>query len=110
MQEAAVVAAPYRRALRSGFLVVGLIIALLVTAALGFASPIRAASAPAAAPSTVTDAPARLKAVIIVGPTHGFTPSFLERGEALAKSAESYGMDVRRVFHPNATAERVLAN
>ena len=50
----------------------------------------------------------RLKAVFVVGPTHGSTWSYLERGEEMAQEAEDAGMDVRRVFFPNATWERVL--
>ncbi|HET7678365.1 MAG TPA: FlgD immunoglobulin-like domain containing protein [Candidatus Limnocylindrales bacterium] len=57
-----------------------------------------------------TQAAARLKAVIIVGPTHGLTASNLSRGEALAQLAASYGLDVRRVFHPRATWSAVLDN
>ncbi|CAN5253735.1 hypothetical protein BH24CHL7_BH24CHL7_04780 [soil metagenome] len=52
----------------------------------------------------------RLKAVIIVGPTGSLTSSNLTDGEAMARSAEAQGMDVRRVFHPRATWDRVLAN
>jgi hypothetical protein len=99
-----------QRALRPGLIVFGLIIAFLASAVLGLASPMRAAPLTATTSAGATESTTRLKAVIIVGPTHGFTSSFLTRGEALAKSAESYGMDVRRVFHPRATAQRVLAN
>ena len=52
----------------------------------------------------------RPKAVIIVGPTGSLTSSNLADGEAMARSAEAQGMDVRRIFHPRATWERVLAN
>ena len=67
-----------------------------------------AANAPASSHPTGADSVAALKMVIIVGPAHSSTSSFLSEAEGLAKLAESYGMDVRRVFHPNATAERVL--
>ena len=53
---------------------------------------------------------ARLKAVVIVGPSSGLQSSNLANGEYVAALAESYGMDVRRVFHPNATWSAVLAN
>jgi len=66
------------------------------------------ASTAAAGPALATPAP--LKAVIIVGPTHDLTDLNLNDGEALARLAESYGMDVRRVFHPKATWANVLAN
>jgi hypothetical protein len=51
-----------------------------------------------------------LKAVVIVGPTGGETATNLERGEEFALRAEAHGMDVRRVFYPNATWKNVLAN
>ena len=50
-----------------------------------------------------------LKAVVIVGPS-GETEANLIRAEEFAKKAESYGMDVRRVYTPNATWAEVLAN
>lgn len=52
----------------------------------------------------------RLKAVIIVGPTHGQTDGNLAAGEQMALQAEAAGMDVRRVFYPHATWTNVLAN
>lgn len=52
----------------------------------------------------------RLKAVIIVGPTGSLTSQNLSDGEAMARSAEAQGMDVRRVFHPKATWDRVRAD
>ena len=53
--------------------------------------------------------PAPLKAVIVVGPTDSLTTQNLTDAEALAQAAESYGMDVHRIFHPNATWDTVLA-
>lgn len=50
------------------------------------------------------------KAVIIVGPTGGTTSYFLDVANSVANQAEGAGMDVRRIFHPRATPERVLAN
>jgi flagellar hook assembly protein FlgD len=58
--------------------------------------------------ATVETAP--LKVVIIVGPAGSLTDSDLNDAESLAEEAESYGMDVRRVFYPNATWDNVLAN
>jgi len=49
-----------------------------------------------------------MKVVVIVGPTHSATSTMLSRGKALADRADYYGMDVRRVFHPNATWANVL--
>jgi hypothetical protein len=70
---------------------------------------IAAAPLSAAAPraQAAGDAP---KAVIIVGPTGGTTAYFLGVANQIANQAEAAGMDVRRLFHPRATAERVLAN
>jgi hypothetical protein len=52
----------------------------------------------------------RLKAVIIVGPTHEHTDHYLEDAEVMALQAEAAGYDTRRVFHPYATWDNVLAN
>ena len=72
---------------------------LAVTALVAPASP--------AVGQVAADTP-RLKAVFVVGPTHGSTGSYLQRAEEMAQEAEDAGMDVRRVFFPNATWERVL--
>jgi len=69
-----------------------------------------AGAATAGAPSEVLATSVRPKAVIIVGPTHDLTQQNLDDGETLARAAEGYGMDVRRVFFPNATWANVLAN
>ena len=92
------VVAPPQRGLR--LTVVATFMALAVMAAGGIvaAHPVRAA------------APAPLKAVFIVGPAGSQTSADLADAEELAKLAESYGMDVRRVFHPHATWDAVMAN
>jgi hypothetical protein len=69
----------------------------------------------AAAPLAVSPAPAQAsgsapKAVVIVGPTGSSTAHFLDIGGRIADQAQAAGMDVRRIFHPRATPERVLAN
>lgn len=90
---------------------VGLILVFILGALAGLTPTTRAGFASAADDSSNgADAAAPLKAVIIVGPTHGLTASNLDAGKALANQAESYGMDVRRVFHPKATWANVLAN
>ncbi|MGI8928968.1 MAG: FlgD immunoglobulin-like domain containing protein [Candidatus Limnocylindrales bacterium] len=76
--------------------------AFAVTAQLAPASP---AIQPARAGSTAPP-----KAVFIVGPTNGLTESNLADAEKMATQAEAVGMDVRRVFHPSATWDNVLAN
>jgi hypothetical protein len=92
-------------------IVVGLIVIFLISAVVGLTPATRAALVAATDDSVGSEAPgAGLKAVIIVGPTHDLTAGHLVRGESLAKAAEAYGMDVRRVFHPNATWANVLAN
>src|SRR5688572_3209681 len=90
-----VVAAPPLPLSRRLFAVVALL-ALLV------------ASAGIARSSIVSAEPAPLKAVFISGPTHGMTDSNKADSEELALQAEALGMDVRRVFHPNATWENVM--
>lgn len=52
----------------------------------------------------------RLKAVFISAPTHELTDSNLADSEEMAQQAEAAGYDVRRVFHPYATWDNVLAN
>ncbi len=86
------------------------LLALLATTSFG--ASVHAASNNTAHSSTsVADAaPHRLKAVFIVGPTSSLTQSNLNDAESLAQVAESYGMDVRRVFFPHATWANVLAN
>jgi flagellar hook assembly protein FlgD len=74
-----------------------------------------AASARAASPQHQQAAHARgasapPKAVIIVGPVEGLTSTYLGYGESWADRAEAQGMDVRRVFSPNATWSKVLEN
>lgn len=83
---------------RSSLLAVGLALALVLTGALAAANPVRGA------------APAALKAVFIVGPAGTQTSADLVDAEALAAQAETYGMDVRRVFFPHATWDNVMAN
>jgi flagellar hook assembly protein FlgD len=79
------------------------VIAALVAAAMQFA-PLRAV-VPARA-----DTPAVPKAVFIVGPAGVQTDSDLVDAEKMAEQAEAAGMDVRRVFFPDATWDNVLAN
>lgn len=66
--------------------------------------------APTASISPVAADGVPLKAVFVVGPTHGQTDSNLASAEVMAQQAEAAGMDVRRVFFPHATWENVLAN
>jgi hypothetical protein len=62
-----------------------------------------------AAFSSASAAP--LKAVVIVGPSGASeTSANLAQAEEFAARAESYRMDVRRVFYPHATWKRLLAN
>ena len=50
------------------------------------------------------------KAVFIVGPTNGLTDSNLADAARMADQAAAEGMNVRRVFFPNATWDNVIAN
>jgi hypothetical protein len=76
------------------------LLALVVAVAGQFVAPTPQASA--------NSAP--LKAVIIAGPTGGLTAQNLADSEKMARAAEAQGMDVRRIYHPNATWDRVLKN
>jgi hypothetical protein len=78
---------------------VAVLIAGLVALSAQFATAVPSASA--ATP---------LKAVIIAGPTGSLTSQNLADSEKMAVAAEARGMDVRRIYHPRATWERVLNN
>ena len=56
----------------------------------GLAGPVRAATTPP-------------KVVVVVGPTHSLTSSYLQWGEVIAQDAASHGAQVIRVFYPDAT-------
>ena len=92
-----VIAAPLRSS-RSLLAVIGLAFALVVTGAIAAAAPVRASE------------PAPLKAVVIVGPTGSLTSDDLVDAESIAVLAESYGMDVRRVYLPTRDLGGVMAN
>jgi flagellar hook assembly protein FlgD len=98
MDSSGFVLATPQRTLRSGIVIAFLSFAMLLTGAMAAASPVRGAT------------PERLKAVIIVGPAGSQTSADLADAEQLAQLAESYGMDVRRVFFPHATWDNVMAN
>ena len=98
MHHSGVVIATPLRSFRSVLAVIGLSFALVVSGAIAAANPVRAAAAQP------------LKAVMIVGPSGSLTSSVLAEAESMAVLAESYGMDVRRIFHPNATWDAVMAN
>ncbi len=90
-----------RRELARGLAIVVAVIALLLTSsALNWVTQAAAAA----------DAPK--KAVIVSGPVHSLTSKYKGYAKAIADAAEARGMDVKRVFHPNAPASRVkrLAN
>ncbi len=76
-----------------------------------FALAAQLAPVAGAIPRAYADAPPPPpKAVFIVGPANDMTDSNLVDAEKMAKQAEAVGMDVRRVFFPNATWDNVLAN
>ncbi len=47
------------------------------------------------------------RAVIVAGPVHSLTDRYLGYARDLANAAEARGMEVTRIFHPDATVERV---
>jgi flagellar hook assembly protein FlgD len=84
-------------ATRSLVLVAALIAALLVSTVANLTATARA--------STPSEP---LKAVIVVGPASGSTSDFLSRAEQLADAAEGHGMEVTRIYHPNALWSQVV--
>ena len=89
-----------RVATRTLVLIAAVIAVLVVSTAANLTASVRGAVPLGAVP---------LKAVIIVGPAHSATSGYLEDGEIIAQEAERRGMDVARVFHPDATWARVKA-
>jgi flagellar hook assembly protein FlgD len=57
--------------------------------------------------SAADEAPPPKKAVIVAGPVHSLTDRYREYARAIADAAAAEGMDVIRIFHPNATKARV---
>ncbi|MFN8623141.1 MAG: FlgD immunoglobulin-like domain containing protein [Chloroflexota bacterium] len=57
----------------------------------------------------VRSAAAGMKAVIVVGPVGSSTPTFIKKANAIARAALDEGMDVVKIYPPNATWERVVA-
>ncbi len=55
------------------------------------------------------EVPAPKRAVIVSGPVHSLTYRYRDYAKAIADAAEAQGMDVTRIFHPNATKARVKA-
>jgi hypothetical protein len=82
------------------FVAIALAAALSGLAGVGSLGPVSPVRAEAPAP----------KAVFIVGPEGSLTARNLSEAEGMAKEAESYGWDVRRVFHPRATWQRMKAH
>jgi flagellar hook assembly protein FlgD len=100
MSRAAATAAVARTAATAALLV-----AMLAALVLGSAA---AQLTPVARAARTSDG-ATKKAVIVVGPVGSQTSSWLKRGEDAALAAERNGMRVVRIFHPNATWSRVVA-
>jgi flagellar hook assembly protein FlgD len=90
---------------RSGAIDRGRIAAVLLLAVL-----VAAGASLATAPRAVRAAADGRKAVIIVGPASSSTYEYLSEGERIAREAEAQGMDVRRVFTPNASWRNVKQN
>jgi len=71
--------------------------------------PTPSAPPPSASPvPTLSATGDTLLAVVIVGPSSESTTN-IARAEEFAARAEAHGMEVRRVYHPHATWENVLA-
>jgi flagellar hook assembly protein FlgD len=57
--------------------------------------------------SASDEPPAPRKAVIVAGPVHSLTDRYKGYARAIADAAAAQGMEVIRIFHPNATKARV---
>lgn len=95
-----------REVVRIVVLLLSLVALLLTGSALNWVSSARAAGG-----GGVHAAQAGPKrAVIVAGPTHTLTTRYRNYARAIANAAEARGMDVRRVFHPYATKQKVKEN
>ncbi len=86
-----------RDAIRLAAVVLAVVALILTSSALNWVSRVSAAD----------EIPAPKKAVIVSGPVHSLTDRYKDYARAIADAAEAQGMDVRRIFHPNATKARV---
>ena len=82
---------------------------MLIASQLGMASVQAAGARPASPQDADGGSPAAPKMVIVVGPTDSLTAQNLADAESLAQVAESLGVNVVRLFHPNATWDQVVA-
>jgi flagellar hook assembly protein FlgD len=91
-----------RQLLRLAVLLATIVAMVLGGSALGLVSGARAQD----------EEPAPKRAVVVSGPVHSATFRYRQYAAAIADAAEAEGMDVHRVFYPNATPSRVkrLAN
>lgn len=85
---------PRRELVRVSVAIVAVIALLLTSSALNLVTGTRAADVPK-------------KAVIVAGPVHSLTSRYKGYAKAIADAAEAQGMNVKRVFHPNAPKSRV---
>jgi flagellar hook assembly protein FlgD len=83
-----------RGLLRVLIILLALLALLLTSSAMNWITPARAADPPK-------------RAVVVAGPVHGLTARYKGYAKAIADEAEKQGMDVTRVFHPNAPKSRV---
>src|SRR6187402_492563 len=99
MHSSGVVFATPQNTLRNTVIATFLALAVVAAGAIAAASPVWAA------------APAPPKAVFIVGPAGSSqTSADIADANELADLAQAAGWDVRRVYHPHATWEAVMAN
>src|SRR5688572_30812126 len=98
MHSSGVVFATPQNTLRNTVIATFLALAVVAAGAVAAVRPVRAA------------APAPMKAVFIVGPAGSQTSADLADANELANLAQAAGWDVRRVLHPHATWENVMAN
>ena len=89
-----------RDAIRLAAALLAVLALVLTSSALNWVTDARAAD----------DGPGPKKAVIVSGPVHSLTDRYKGYAQAIADAAEAQGMDVKRIFHPNATKARVKSH
>lgn len=103
-----------QRAARSLISIAAVLAVVVMLALTSIASPASAAS-PSHGSSRRADRARTLdevvpkRAVIVVGPVGSSTPKYKEKGNAIAAAAAAHGMEVTRIFTPNAVWADVVA-
>ncbi|MEO7118932.1 MAG: hypothetical protein ABIZ34_08175, partial [Candidatus Limnocylindrales bacterium] len=97
-----------RVTMRTVALLIALIAIFISMSAANLTASVRAGQHTGTTSQVAAPSATPLKAVVIVGPTDWQTDQYLEWGENIALAAEANGMEVARIYHPNALWSTVV--